>query len=135
MFMKLHQKHFLLVILSLWLSACGNSAGATNAEALSATLPPVFTQNGCVACHSIEPDGPQQLGPTLAGVAGRAAETIAAPDYTGNVNTVEAYIRESILDPGIHIVAGYTPLMPKTYAASLDEEELAELVDYLLTLE
>jgi len=58
----------------------------------------------------------------------------ADPDYTGNAATVEAYIRESILEPEAYTVEGYSPLMPKTYAASLDEEELAALVDYLLTL-
>jgi cytochrome c2 len=132
--MKRYQKQLLLLILSLWLSACGNNAGAANDETLSADLPPVFTQNGCIACHSVEPDGPQQVGPPLAGLAASAAETIAAPGYTGNAATVEDYIRESILEPETYVVEGYSPLMPKTYAASLDEAELAELVDYLLTL-
>lgn len=132
--MKLYQKQLFLLILSLWLSACGNSAGAANDETSSAHLPPVFTQNGCIACHSVEPDGPQQVGPTLAGLAASAAEIIADPNYTGNATTVEAYIQESILEPEAYIVEGYSPLMPKTYAASLDEEELAALVDYLLTL-
>jgi cytochrome c2 len=127
----LYQKQFFLLALSLWLAACSSSAAA---EPKSTNVPPIFAENGCIACHSVEPDGSQDLGPSLAGLATRSTQTIADPTYTGEADTVEAYLRESILNPEIYVVSGFTPLMPKTYVASLDEQELTELVNYLLTL-
>ena len=92
----------------------------------------------CNACHSIAP-GVNLAGPTLAGLATRARQHVASPDYKGKAKDVAGYIRESIAEPSAHLVpgamysAGGTSFMPNTYG-SLKPEELDELVAYLATL-
>ena len=43
------------------------------------------------------------------------------------------YIRQSIVDPGAHLVQGYDDVMPRVIGQRLSEEEVDELVDFLLT--
>ncbi|KWV70540.1 c-type cytochrome [Pseudomonas fluorescens] len=102
-------------------------------EALFGTATPA-----CNACHSIAP-GVNLAGPTLAGIATRAQETIASPEYAGSADSVEAYIRESItkpsayLHPGEMYSAGGTSFMPNNYAESLTDEQIDQLAAYLAT--
>ena len=102
-------------------------------EALFGTATPA-----CNACHSIAP-GVNLAGPTLAGIATRALETIASPEYAGSADSVEAYIRESItkpsayLHPGEMYSAGGTSFMPNNYAESLTDEQIDQLAAYLAT--
>ncbi|MHA3886906.1 c-type cytochrome [Stutzerimonas degradans] len=102
-------------------------------EALFRTASPA-----CNACHSIAP-GVNLAGPTLAGLASRAEQTMASADYKGSADSVEAYIRESIVSPSTYLhpgdmySAGGTSFMPNTYAKSLTDEQLGQLVAYLAT--
>ena len=59
----------------------------------------------CNACHSLLP-GANMAGPTLAGVATRAQSTVSSAVYKGKAKDVEAYLRESITQPGAQIVPG-----------------------------
>lgn len=92
----------------------------------------------CQACHSIAP-GVNLAGPTLAGLASRAEQVMASPEYKGSADSVEAYIRESITQPSAYLYpgemysAGGTSFMPTTYADSLTPEQLDQLVAYLAT--
>ncbi|WP_404367372.1 c-type cytochrome [Marinobacter sp.] len=96
-------------------------------------------QPSCSSCHSIEP-GVNMAGPSLAGMASRAAETIDSPEYEGDATSVEGYIRESIVAPSAYIVpgdmysSGGTSFMPTGYDESLTEEELDQLTAYLASL-
>jgi nitric oxide reductase subunit C len=93
----------------------------------------------CNACHSIAP-GVNLAGPTLAGVTARAVEIIESPEYEGEAEDAEAYIRESILHPSLYLVpgnmysAGGTSFMPNTYGDTLTEEQIDQLVAYLASL-
>ena len=93
----------------------------------------------CTACHSLQP-GVQLAGPSMAGVAARAAETLASGDYTGAATDVEGYLHESIVDPSAHLVPGAmfsangVSFMPNTYANDLTDEQIDQLVAYLMTL-
>ncbi len=93
----------------------------------------------CNACHSTAP-GVNMVGPSLAGVAGRAEKLINSPDYTGHAKTVEDYIRESIRTPNAYIVPGpmYSAngqsFMPNTYEHDLKPEQIDQLAAYLATL-
>lgn len=92
----------------------------------------------CNACHSTAPGG-DMAGPTMAGLATRAAETIAADDYEGTAKTVEEYIYEAIVEPSAHIVPGSmysasgTSFMPTGYKDTLTQEQLEQLTAYLAT--
>lgn len=93
----------------------------------------------CNSCHSTAPDE-KIVGPTMAGLIERADEIIASDDYEGTADDAEGYIRESILEPNAHIVPGEnhstggTSLMPGDYGDRLDDEQVDQLVDYLMSL-
>lgn len=137
MITKSYQTLLILLGLSLCtLAACSRAAdeysSADSGEATSGEA--LFKQNGCIACHTLEP-GVTGVGPSLVGVATIRVETLRNSGYTGDAETVETYIRESIINPRVYIVDGYASVMPKTYGASLSEEELVTLVAYVLRLE
>lgn len=93
----------------------------------------------CTACHSLQP-GVQLAGPSMAGLAGRAEQTLASADYTGDATDVEGYIRESIVKPSAHLVPGDmfsasgVSFMPDTYADDLTDEQVDQLVAFLLSM-
>ena len=97
------------------------------------------TPPGCAACHSVAP-GVNIVGPTMAGIASTAAARVRAPDYHGKATDAAGYIRESILDPGAHVLQGPTysaggrSLMPSDYGQTLKAEQVDQIVAYLLTL-
>jgi nitric oxide reductase subunit C len=90
----------------------------------------------CTACHSLTP-GADMAGPSLAGLATRAQQTLASSAYKGAATDVESFIRESITDPSAHLVegamysAGGVSFMPNTYKDDLSAEEVAHLAAYL----
>jgi nitric oxide reductase subunit C len=93
----------------------------------------------CNACHSVAP-GVNMAGPTLAGVATRALSVIQSPDYQGQAQDPESFIRESITEPSAHLAAGAmysaggTSFMPNTYSESLTDQQIDYLVAYLASL-
>jgi nitric oxide reductase subunit C len=111
----------------------GNSDPMALGQALFRSVTPA-----CNACHSVAP-GVNLAGPTLAGLAARAAAVIASPEYKGAAKDVAGYIRESIAEPSRHLIpgamysAGGTSFMPNTYGKDLKPEELDHLVAYLST--
>jgi len=87
----------------------------------------IGTQAGCTTCHSLEP-GVTGLGPSLAGVGVEAASRVEG-------SSAADYLRESILTPDAYIVAGFGGgVMPGTYGGELTEQQVADLVAFLLTL-
>lgn len=86
----------------------------------------IFTQFGCSGCHRPEPS---DRAPVLVGLFGQevmleSGETVIAD---------ENYIRQSILQPQLQIVAGYPPIMP-SFEGQISEEQLAQLVNYIKSL-
>jgi nitric oxide reductase subunit C len=94
---------------------------------------------GCFGCHSVAP-GVNLVGPTLAGIASRAASTVKDPAYKGGAKDAQGYIRESITNPHAYLVPGPTysaggrSFMPDQYDKTLKPEQIDELVAYLSTL-
>lgn len=81
---------------------------------------------GCHACHALEGDR-RIVGPALAGVGERAGT--ARADYTAAM-----YLYESIVAPDAQVAAGFPAgVMPGNFGARLSEQELADLVAFLLT--
>jgi nitric oxide reductase subunit C len=103
-------------------------------QSLFRTSPP-----GCNACHSVAA-GVNLVGPSLAGIVGRAEKIIASPDYHGTAKDAAGYVRESIVDPNAYLVPGPTysangqSFMPVNYGHDLRPEQVDQLVKYLMSL-
>ena len=82
----------------------------------------VFATN-CAACHSLGDD--VIVGPGMGGIKDRAGDRVM--DYQ------PMNIYESIVEPQAYIVEGYPPVILAW--ASLGDETVNALVEYLLTLE
>jgi cytochrome c oxidase subunit 2 len=98
-------------------------AGGGLTGSMSARGEQLFQQLACNTCHVTDGTG---RGPSLAGVFGSPVKL-----ETGQtVNADESYIRESILNPQLKIVAGYQPLMP-TFQGLINEEGVMSLIEYV----
>ncbi len=86
----------------------------------------LFTQYGCSGCHKADHSG---RGPSLVGVFG---SRVTFADGTSTIAD-ENYIRESILNPNAHVVAGYEAIMP-SFQGQLSEEQLIQLLAYIQSL-
>ncbi len=85
----------------------------------------VFSSAGCAACHSTEStDG---VGPGLSGV-GTTAETRV------DGQTANEYLTAAIVAPNEFVVPDFAPIMVTTFADSLSEQEIADVVAYLVAL-
>ena len=95
------------------------------------------TPPACFSCHSLQ-ENIILVGPSLAGLASRAATLVGSVDYKGAAKSPPDYIRESIINPQAHIVPGQTfsaggrSIMP-AYDTTLKPEEIDHLVAYLAT--
>lgn len=121
---------FVILVLSLLLvvaAACGgggDKAASGGGDADVAAGKAIFEKTvlgsdpGCVTCHAREA-GKTIVGPSLAGIASQG----------------EDFIRTSILDPDADVTEGFPAgTMPKTYKDDLSDQELNQLVKYLMTL-
>jgi len=140
----------MLIVLSIALAACGGGAakpaGSESQPAAAAGgnadngkklfNEPVIASAGspgCGTCHSLEKDK-TLVGPSLAGIATDAANTVEEAEYKGTAKTADQWLRESILNPDVDVPDGFKPnIMPKTFT-KLSAQELNDLVAYLQTL-
>jgi nitric oxide reductase subunit C len=115
-------------------ATAASDAPVAQGQALFNQTPP-----GCNACHSTAP-GVNLAGPSLAGIATQAEKVIASPDYHGEAKTAEEFIKESIEKPSAYLVPGpmYSAngrsFMPDNYKEQLTDEEIDQIVAYLMTL-
>lgn len=86
----------------------------------------LFQSLGCTNCHRFDTQG---RGPNLVGVYGKP---VLLSDGS-SVIADDAYIRESIVNPGAKIVAGFRPVMP-SFQGVLTEDQVLALVAYVKTL-
>ncbi len=87
----------------------------------------LFTNKlGCASCHT---GGDSQRGAKLEGIVGKEVKFTSGKSLTRD----DAYIRESIINPGGHVVEGFQPIMP-TFKGQVSEEQLVSLVAYIKSL-
>ena len=88
----------------------------------------IFKGKGtCEVCHRVGQKGTR--APDLAGIGATAAKRKAGM-------SAKAYLIESLLDPGAHLVEGYPPIMPKADRPpiGLNRSELWAVVAFLESL-
>jgi cytochrome c553 len=79
----------------------------------------------CIKCHSL--DGSEnKFGPTMQGISERAGERV--PELSA-----DEYLRQSILEPDAYVVGDYPESMGRIHAALLSDEEIEDLVAFMLT--
>ncbi len=81
----------------------------------------------CFTCHS--DDGSTRTGPTFAGIFGHKQEL----NDGSSVVVDEAYIRESLFNPGAKVAKGFLPTMP-SYKGRLTDREVDALIAYIKSL-
>jgi mono/diheme cytochrome c family protein len=82
----------------------------------------------CSTCHqTVTGQFAFSVGPNLAGIGERAGTRVDGL-------TAEEYLHQSILEPGRYIVSGYRDIMYPDYRAHLTEQNIRDLIAYLLTL-
>jgi cytochrome c551/c552 len=118
-----------LPLIALALAGCGSRGttrplpetvvGTVQAEAPGKAI---FVAQGCNGCHTFTPAGSTgTIGPDLDKLP-QYAKAAGKP--------LDAFVRESIVDPSAYIQHGYQDVMPKTYK-TLPKSDLDALVDFL----
>ena len=124
--------------LAVTLSACSKApvtpkpdAAGSVAAADPSAKPAAFAQ--CAACHSVEP-GVNAIGPSLAGVAGRKAGTLAGFSYSAAMTAWGKPWDDAALDAFLTSPAKTVPGTRMTYMGQSDPAKRAEVIAYLKTL-
>jgi cytochrome c551/c552 len=123
-----------VMLLAVLLVGCGGSGDTSSGDVMAGEE--LFDQTvigsnaGCVTCHSLEPDV-VIVGPSMAAFS---LDAEAEGEELGM--TAEEFVRQSILDPNAVLSYGYDPdLMPTNWDEVLTDEQVDQLVAYLLSLE
>jgi cytochrome c oxidase subunit II len=101
-------------------------------ESSTATGRRIMQSIGCFACHSI--DGSKLVGPSFKGIWG-ATHTVVTGRDERQVVVDEDYIRRSIYDPNADVVKGFNRGLMLTYEGQLSDGDIANIIEYLKTLE
>ncbi len=101
--------------------------GGGDDEPLEVSGQKLFARLRCDSCHLNEDTG---RGPSLAGLFGSSVELTDGRSVLAD----ETYVRESILNPGAKIVAGYKPLMP-TFQGQISETGILQIMAYIRSLD
>jgi nitric oxide reductase subunit C len=122
----------LILVLTVVLTACGGDDGETTDSAAKAgevlfAQTVIGSQAGCATCHSLL-EGVVIVGPSMAGISSRAGSTVSG-------QSAENYLKDSILNPDAYVVESFPPgTMPASLADELTNEQVDQLIAYLLTL-
>jgi len=93
-------------------------AGNTSGASLAQNGERLFAVMGCNACHT---GTSQARGPNLYGLYNTRVRMNDGSTMIAN----DAYLREKILNPSLHVPAGYVPIMP-TFQGQISEDALID---------
>jgi glucose/arabinose dehydrogenase/cytochrome c2 len=93
----------------------------------------IYQRYGCAACHASETAAVSKLGPNFRGLFG------SSRTFSGGVVRVtadEGYIRESILEPGAKVVAGFerTGMGMPSFAGVLTDAQIESIILFIKSL-
>jgi len=106
-----------------WLKSQQTAIASPNASVSGAA---VFKNNGCGACHTLTAAAATgKVGPDLDKLAQWAAQA---------KQPLASFVKTSVTDPNAYIQPGYPKnVMPGTFGASLSQQQLDALVQYLIS--
>jgi mono/diheme cytochrome c family protein len=86
----------------------------------------VFISSGCGGCHTLKDAGADaSIGPNLNTDLTTGAEAAGQP--------IAEFVHTSIVDPDVFVIPPYSvAVMPSTYATQLSDEQIADLVAYIV---
>jgi cytochrome c oxidase subunit 2 len=116
-----------LVALALVAGSCGGQSDPVPTVELSPAGEAGLAATraaGCAACHGLNGEGVDGLGPPLIGLSGSQVALEGGTTVTAD----RAYLSRSITVPDAEVVAGYGLPMPPY---QLDPEDLEAILDYL----
>lgn len=87
----------------------------------------VHKEKGCIACHSL--DGTAGTGPSWKDVFNNERQFVDGEPIIADEN----YIRESILNPGKHVLAGYGNVMP-TFQGQIKDPEITGVIELMKSI-
>jgi cytochrome c oxidase subunit 2 len=108
-------------------SATAGTGGGAATTGDAAKGKDLATSLGCTACHTV--DGSKLVGPTWKGAYGEEVKLTNGD----TVKVDDAYIHESIVDPGAKVVDGYQPIMP-SFKGQVDDQQIADITAYIASL-
>lgn len=92
---------------------------------------------GCSGCHILSATGPAWEGDAeTPGIGGRAEQRIQQDNYTGQAESAEQYLIESVVRTDAHVVEGFSAgIMPGDYGSRLTPQDLADLIAFMQTFQ
>ena len=100
-----------------WVKSGGSTAGPAGLT--------VFQANGCASCHTFKPAG-------ATGTVGPDLDNLLAEAQKANKGPLAQFIHQSIVDPAAYLEPGYSDAMPHIFGQTISEEQLTQLVQYLV---
>jgi len=92
----------------------------------------LLRNNACISCHSL--DGTRIVGPSFKGLYGKK-QNVETDGVLREILVDDDYILRSIYEPNADIVEGYGANLMISDRDILSPEQIAEIIDYLKTLE
>ena len=86
---------------------------------------------GCLACHSV--DGKTLVGPIWQGLYGHEMDVVLPDGTVKKAKADDAYIKESILEPGAKVVKGFQNVMP-SFKGKVRDEDIQAITAYIKSL-
>jgi cytochrome c len=129
--MQVYRLLFLLVLLSACAGASAPPGDAARGRQLFHGEQRFTSANApvCANCHFVRAEDGVMLGPNLAGVGAAAGSRVPG-------QSAEQYLRTTLLDPDAYLVEGYQEgIMYRGYEEDLTQQEISDLIAYLLTLQ
>ncbi len=105
----------------------GEEGSKESPETLAKAGAELVKNSGCLACHTT--DGTKKVGPTFKGLYGSRVPL----EGGATVAAVDAYIRESLYEPGAKVVKGYQNIMP-SYKGTISDRDVDAITEYIKTL-
>jgi cytochrome c oxidase subunit II len=91
----------------------------------------VMKTNGCTGCHSL--DGHTTVSTSFKGLFG-SKRTVESDGNEIQVVADSIYIKNSILDPNMEVVKGFSKGIMKSYKGIIKEEDISKIIKYLETI-